>query len=229
MSQMAGAKIFSKVNASAGYWQMKVDEQSSKLLVFNTPFGRFKFDHLPFGVSCASEVFSQKVFQIIDGLEEVAHIQDDIICWGATQAAHDRNLEHLLDRHLKSGLELSKSKCAFGLDEVKFVGHIFSSKGVRADPSKITAIVDMPIPENQSAVHPFLGMIQYLGKFISNLSEKTSLLRELISKDSVWKWIEEHTKQFRELQNVVTTSPVLQYFDPNLPIKLSVDASKSGL
>ena len=107
-------------------------------------------------------------------------------------------------------MKLNKSKCAFGLDEVKFVGHIFSSKGVRADPSNIAAIVDMPIPDDQSGVHRFLSMIQYLGKFIGNLSEKTSLLRELISKDSVWKWTEEHTKQFRELQNLVTTSPMLQ-------------------
>ena len=85
MSQMAGAKIFSKVDGSAGYWQMKVDEQSSKLFVFNTPYGRFKFDRLPFWVSC--QAFFQKVSQIIEGIEGVAHIQDDIICWEATQAA----------------------------------------------------------------------------------------------------------------------------------------------
>ena len=90
------------------------------------------------------------------------------------------------------------------------MGHIFSSEGVRADPSKIEAIVDMPMPENASDVHRFLGMVTYLGKFLPNLSDKTACLRKLIEKDAVWGWTEEHTKQSRELQNLVTSSPVLQ-------------------
>ena len=72
-------------------------------------------------------------------------------------------------------------------------------------------------------------MVTYLGKFLPNLSDKTACLRKLIEKDATWGWTEERTKQFRELQNLVTSSPVLQYYDPNLPIKLSVDASKAGM
>ena len=74
MFQMSGATIFSKLDASAGYWQVKIDETSSDLLAFNTPFGRFKFKRLPFGVHCASEVFSKRISEILDGLEGVAHI-----------------------------------------------------------------------------------------------------------------------------------------------------------
>ena len=81
MSQMSGAKIFSKLDARAGYWQMKLDEPSSDLLAFNTPFGRYEFKRLPFGVHCASEVFSNQISNLIDGLEGVAHIQNDIIVW----------------------------------------------------------------------------------------------------------------------------------------------------
>ena len=95
MSKMAGAKIFSTLDASAGYWQIQVDDESSELLVFNTPFSRFKFDRLPFGISCASEAFSQKISQIIEGLDGVAHIQDDIIIWGRSKAEHDKNLEQV--------------------------------------------------------------------------------------------------------------------------------------
>ena len=109
------------------------------------------------------------------------------------------------------------------------MGHIFPSEGVRADPSKIQAIVDMSMPENASDVHHFLGMVTYLGKFLPNLSDKTACLRKLIEKDAAWDWTEEHTKQFRELQHLVTSSPVLQCYDLNLPIKLSVDASKAGM
>ena len=222
MSKMARAKIFSTLDASAGYWQIQVDDESSELLVFNTPFGRFKFDRLHFGISCASEAFSQRISQIIEGLDGVSG-------WGRSKAEHDKNLEQVLAHIGKFGLKLNKTKCKFGLNEVKYVGHIFSSEGVRPDPSKIKAIVDMPMPENASDVHRFLGMVTYLGKLLPNLSDKTACLRKLIEKDAVWDWTEEHTKQFRELQNLVTSSPVLQYYDPNLLIKLSVDASKAGM
>ena len=187
MSKMAEAKIFSTLDASAGYyWQIQVDDESSELLVFNTPFGRFKFDRLPFGISCAhaSEAFSQRISQIIEGLDGVAHIQDDTIIWGRSKAEHDKNLEQVLARIEKSRLKLNKTKCKFGLNEVKYVGHIFSSEGVRADPSKIEAIVNMPMPENASDVHCFLGMVTYLGKFLPNLSDKTACLRKLIEKDA---------------------------------------------
>lgn len=85
MSQMSGASVFSKLDANAGYWQVKVDGASSDLLTFNTLFGRFKFKRLPFGVHCASEVFSKLISEILDGLEGVAHIQDDIIVCGTDQ------------------------------------------------------------------------------------------------------------------------------------------------
>ena len=172
---------------------------------------------MPFGISCASEAFSQRISQIIEGLDGVAHIQDDIIIWGHSKAKHGKNLEQVLACTEKSGLKLNKTKCKFGLNEVKYVGHIFSSEGVHADPSKIEAIVDMPMPENASDVHHFLGMVTYLSKFLPNLSGKTACLRKLIEKDVVWDWTKEHNKQFRELQNLVTSSPVLQYYDPNLP------------
>ena len=78
---MARATRFSKIDASLGYWQIALDEESSNLLAFNMPFGRYKFK-LPFGVHCASEVFDKCSTKIIDGLPGCAHIQDDIVVWG---------------------------------------------------------------------------------------------------------------------------------------------------
>ena len=102
VNSMAGAKILSTLDASAGYWQIQVDDESSELLVLNTPFCQFKFDQLHFGISCTSEAFSQRISQIIEGLNGVAHIQDDIIIWGHSKAEHDKNLEQVLTRIEKS-------------------------------------------------------------------------------------------------------------------------------
>ena len=94
---------------------------------------------------------------------------------------------------------------------------------------KIEAITNMPTPESPADLHRFLGMVQYLAKFVPSLVSNSSALRQLFVKDANWEWAEEHTKQFQDLQFLVTNSPVLKYFHPNLPVTLSVDANKSGL
>ena len=79
MAEMCNAEYFSKLDASSGYWQIKVNEQSSKLLAFMTPRGRYKFNRLPFGIHSAGEIFQSEVAQIINGIEGTANLQDDII------------------------------------------------------------------------------------------------------------------------------------------------------
>ena len=95
---MAGATRFSKIDTSSGYWQIALDEESSNLLAFNTPLGRYKFKRLPFGVYCALEVFDRRITEIIDCLPGCAHIQDDILVWGKDKEDHDQNLRAVMDR-----------------------------------------------------------------------------------------------------------------------------------
>ncbi len=82
LSKLGGAKVFSKLDASSGYWQIKVDDESSKLLTFNTPFGRYRFKRLPFGIHSAAEVFQKKISEIISEIDGAANDQDDIIVFG---------------------------------------------------------------------------------------------------------------------------------------------------
>ena len=135
----------------------------------------------------------------------------------------------MLDQIKKSGLKLSKKKCVFSVNELKCCSYIFSDQGMKADPDKISAITDMPLPEDATELCRFLRMITYLAKFIKNLSSKSSLLQKLLEKDTPWEWTDEHSKQFPDLQLLVTDSPVLKYFNQNLPTKVSIDASKAGL
>lgn len=135
----------------------------------------------------------------------------------------------MLKRIKVSGLKINKKKCKFGIREIKYVGHIFSDEGLYIDPSKVDAIRNMSIPQTVAKVLRFRGMIAYLGKFIPNLSSNASELRKLLETKENWNWTDKHTEQFRTLQQLVSRSPVLKYFDPKLPTKVSVDASKSGL
>ena len=98
ISQMHGAHYFTKLDASNGFWQIRVDNESADLLTFGTPFGRYRFKRLPFGIHSASEVFQAEVANIISGIEGCANSQDDIIVWGATKKEHDQRLRSCLTR-----------------------------------------------------------------------------------------------------------------------------------
>ena len=152
MSMMSDAKFFSKMDASAGYWRIKLDEDSADLLAFNTPFGRYRFMRMPFGIHSASEVFSKLISEIIEGLDGVAHIHDDKIIWPPDKKTHDERLRIVSDQINKSGLKLNKKKFVFGVNELKFCGHIFSDQGVKADPDKISAIT---LPEDATELRKF--------------------------------------------------------------------------
>lgn len=229
MSEMAGAKFFSKLDASHGFWQLRLDPESSKYTTFNTPFGRYCFLRLPFGIKSAPEIFHRAMESIIEGLEGTRVYIDDLVVWGTTQQQHDERLEKLLQRIKKSGLKLNRDKCLFSVTEMTFLGDKVTSEGVEPDQSKVQAILDMPAPTDKKGVLRAMGMINFLGKFIPNLTAKTACLRELLRHNTVFEWTARHEKEWKKLKETVTTEPVLTFFDPSKPTKISIDASKDGL
>ena len=156
ISQMAGAKVFSKLDASNGYWQIAVDDPTSDLLTFVTTFGRFKFKQMFSGVHSASEIFQLEISKIIAGCEGSINSQDDIIVWGENKEIHDQRLQKALAKINESGLKLNQSKCLFGISELRFLGHVMSAEGVKPDPKKIEAITAMPVPPPKSSCSAFL-------------------------------------------------------------------------
>ena len=229
ISKMSGARYFSKLDASSGYWQTKLDEESCKLLCFKSPFGRYKFNRLPFGVSNASEMFQMDTAEIIEGIEGVANAQDDIIVWGDTKEIHDQRVHSVLSRIEDSGLKLNREKCQFRVTQVTFFAHVLSGEGVYADPTKISAIIDMPVPKNKVELQRFLGMCNYLSKFIPDLANVTAPLRCLLEKDIPWHFEAEQENAVKKLKEMVTSAPVLKCFSPKDSIKVTCDASKLGL
>jgi hypothetical protein len=229
MSRFAGATIFSKMDASQGFYQLQLDESSSMKCTFNTPFGRYRYLRLPFGVSSAPEVYSQAIRTMFEGVGNVDTSMDDIIVWGKTREEHDEALLKVLEIAQKNNLKLNRDKCEFGVSELTFLGDVLSSEGVKPDPNKITAINDMEKPNDKRGVQRFLGMITYLAKWIPDLSTVTNPLRQLLIEKNEWQWGPEHDKAWEDLKKLISSPPVLQFYDPKKPIKLSSDASKNGL
>jgi len=112
---------------------------------------------------------------------------------------------------------------------VTFIGHLLSSEGAKPDPRKIDATVNMETPVDVQGVQRLIGMVKYLLKFLSNLSELCQPLRKLTHKDAEWQWTQEQEHAFQSLKAAVTQAPVLKYFSPQAQTEGQGDASQNGL
>lgn len=228
-AKLGGSKFFSTVDAKQGFWQLKLAKDCTDLLTFNTAFGRYKFLRLPYGITSASEVFHKKMYEHFDDIEGVCLFVDDLLIYGKTKQEHDERLKKVLQRCREINLKLNQKKCKFCLTEITYLGHKITQKGIYPDPTRTSAILNMPRPQNVKDVERFLGLITYVGRFIPNLSDKSHKLRELLKKDTEWHWSNVHEETFKNLKSLLSKAPVLQYYSLEKPVVISVDSSKDGL
>lgn len=236
LPQLAQAKVFSVVDAKNGFWHVQLDNESSYLTTFGTPWGRFRWTRMPFGISPAPEEFQRRLDRALEGLEGVVPIFDDILIFGVgeTEATatldHDQKLKSLLERCRSKGIRLNKDKVTLRQTEVSFMGHRISTAGLKTDPAKVQGIVDMPTPKNKHDVKRVLGMTNYLQKFAPNLSAATAPMRELLKERNHFQWDEQVQGQsFEMVKRLISQAPVLKFFDPTVSVELQCDASDKGL
>ena len=152
---LANARVFSVCDLRNGFWHISLDEESSYLTTFATPFGRYRWLQMPFGISPAPEIFQSRLEAALSGLDGVKAIVDDLLVYGEgetlEQAVEQQNarLLALLQRCRGKGIRLQPEKFRFQVQEVKYCGHIFTMGGLKPDPEKIRAITSMAHPETK--------------------------------------------------------------------------------
>ena len=178
-TRLNGAKIFSVFDASNGFWQVELDQASSRFTTFNTPFDRYCWKRMPFGISSAPEVWQRKMQEHVEGLHGVEVIADDFVVVGFVStpeewnADHDGNVRAFLERCREKNLKLKKEKARVRKMEVAFIGHILTPHGLKPDPKKVEAINDMPHPTDVQSLRRFLDM-QSLRRFLEFLCVEIS-------------------------------------------------------
>ena len=227
--KLHGSTVFSKLDATAGYWQIPLDPETAKLTTFITPFGRFFYRRLPFGISSASEIFQRTMEDILGDIDGVECFQDDVLVHSKTAQEHEALKKRVFDRVKSAGLTLNKSKCEFDRSEITFLGHIIDGNGLRPDPSRIQAIQDFQAPTDVSKLRSFLGMINYVGRFIPNLSDIVRPLNQLLCQDVAWTWGPAQRASFTKVKDLVANSTTLAFFQVDKPTIISADASSYGL
>ena len=186
---------------------------------------------MPFGLCNAPSTFQRLMEFVLTGLQwSICLIYlDDVIIFSKNFDDHLRRMEEVFGRLREAGLKLKPQKCRFLQKEVTYLGHVVSENGVSTDPSKVSKILDWPIPRNVSELRSFLGLASNYRRFIKDFAKIAVPLHRLTEKNKPFVWSESCLEAFNELKRELTNHPILAYPDFNKKFILDTDASDYGI
>lgn len=232
--RLAGSVIFSTLDLQSGYWQLPVNSSDRAKTAFSPGpgLGLFQFRRMPFGLSGAPASFQRLMDTILRDLPFVTTYLDDVLIHSASIEEHERHLKIVFDRLQSAGLTLRGGKCNIGVRQVKYLGHVFSARGMEPDSTKISAVCEWPTPTNSSDLRSFLGLASYYRRYIKCFADIASPLYQLTNKGAVFTWDKVCHSAFTQLKQKLTEAPVLIYpnFCPSADqFILLTDASATGI
>lgn len=229
LPELGTAKYFSKLDVKQAYHQVEIAPSSRDITTFITKKGLFRYKRLMFGITCAPEIFQKIMEQILKGCDGCLNYMDDVIVFAPTKELHDSRLKKVLQRLDEYNVTLNKEKCVFGVNEIIFLGHRLSPDGIKPTHDKILAVKQFREPRSAEEVRSYLGLVNYLGKFIPNLATVTEPLRELTKNDTVFDWGTEQQEAFDELKRCISKETTLGYYNVSDRTQVIADASPVGL
>ena len=202
-----------------GYWHVFLDKSSRKLTCSQTPFGRFVWNRLPFGLKVSPEIFQKLAHAALYELLGVNCIADDIIAGvgvdlQAVAASLNFNLISFLIRCTKKGIVLNPDKSGHCVTSIPFMGHLLTYGCLKPDADKESVILDMPVPTDVAAVRRSNGTVNLQAKFLHRLSSIIKLLTSLTCKDTTRTWRPEHDQAVKAAKQQMSKAPLLRHYGP---------------
>ncbi|GFX40190.1 hypothetical protein TNCV_4318251 [Trichonephila clavipes] len=215
----------------SGYWQIEIDEADREKTAFITPEGLYEFKVMPFGLCNAPATFERMMDNLLRHFKWTMCLcyLDDIIVFSETFEDHLIRLRLVLKCLQEAGLKLNSKKCLFATQEVKILGHLVSSNGVRPDPDKIKAVRNFPTPKNIHDIRSFLGLCSYFRRFIKGFCYLAEPLQSLLKSGVEFHWGPEEVEAFNSLKKALTSDPVLGMYDERASTEIHTDASGYGI
>ena len=235
LDQLGSAKYFTTLDLAAGYWQIRVADDSIEKTAFITPGGLYEFRVMPFGLTNAPAIFQRLMQQVLQGLNPaegpsfVSVYIDDVLIFSRSLEEHLHHIGLVLDRLQEAGLKLKPSKCHFVCQQVEYLGHLITPRGLLPNPKKVGAVVDFPVPTSVTQVRQFVGLASYYRRFIEGFARVAAPLHRLTKQDVEFQWTGECQDALDMLKKKLVEAPVLVYPDFNVGFVLETDASYQGL
>lgn len=231
---MAGSKVFTTLDLTKGYHQMKLDFNSREITGFTTPKGLYQWKVLPMGMKTSGAVFQRLMDEVLGDLQPkcaVVYI-DDITIFSKSMDQHLIDVENVLKQLDKANLKVNIDKCSFVKSQVLVLGHIVSQHGILPNPEKIKAIEKLCPPQDITGVKSFLGVVNFYRRFIKNCSGISEPLIELTrgkKKAKDFEWGEDQQDAFEDLKQKLISAPILCYPDMSKEFFIETDASDIGI
>ncbi|MCO5594227.1 hypothetical protein L7F22_048254 [Adiantum nelumboides] len=214
LNEVAGHERYTICDGYSGYYQIRIAEEDQHKTTFITPWGCFVFHVMPFGLTNAPSTFTRFmifIFQPFFG-KSIRVFLDDF-CTYSDRALHCQRVEESLQRLYQYGGQLNPDKCHVAEKEVVLLGHVISPEGIKVDPSRVQAILDLPPPNSARQVITFVQKVRYMSRFIHLLSQIISPLQQLANQE-VFSWEQEHLECFNEVKEVLGSLPTIMPPDP---------------
>lgn len=183
-----GATVFSKIDLNQGYHQFEIEKNCGSITTFAVHVGLFRYKRLSFGVNSAAEIFQNSIEEVLQGIKGVRNISDDIIEFGRSQTDHDNALRAALQRMRENNLTANPDKCLLNQSSIDFFDHRFSADGISADDKKVSFRINASPPRNATEARSFLGLAQYLSRFIKDFASISAAIRHLTHQNAEWVW-----------------------------------------
>jgi len=229
--QLAGAKIFSKIDLRSAYHQIKIKPCDIPKIAFLTKYGLYEYLVISFGLTNAPAYFMYLMNSVfLPELDKfVVVFIDDILIYSKNEEDHAQHLRIVLQRLRDHHLYAKFTKCEFWLDSVKFLGHTIPSEGISVDPTKVQEVMDWKAPTSVHQIRSFLGLAGYYRRFIPDFSKIAKPMTELLKKGVKFIWDDKCEEAFQTLKVRLTTAPVLATPDSTKPFDVYCDAFGMGL
>lgn len=229
MPLLCHSKWFSRIDVRQAFHQVEISENSRHITTFICKKGLFRYTRLMFGITCAPELFQKIMEQILSNCDGCFNFIDDILVFGRDESEHDTRLEAVLKQLRDYNVTINDGKCEYGVEELVFLGHNITRNGVTPTHDKVQAIKQFRSPKSAEEVRSFLGLVNYIGKFIPDLATVTEPLRQLTKKYEPFKWGEKQQAAFDKLKEAMANEMTLGYWDIKDRTILITDASPVGL
>ena len=224
-SKLNGVKYFTTLDLRAGYHHIPLGKSSIPKTTFNSPFGKYKYIKVPFGLAHAPAYFQELMTGILKDFDVAITYLDNIIILSRTAEEHLSHIKKVFKKLWNANHSMKWSKCHFFSREIQYLGHILSTKGIHPLPSKTQAIQKMHPPTTPKQVWAFLQLVGYYRKFIKDFAKIAKLLTLLTRQQFKFDWTPAHHAAFLKLKESFILAPVLWYQNSNKRYIVYTDTS----